>query len=108
MAATNPTSSPAPTIDSLRCGTTRWVFEALSYLGLPMAETLICQLPFQNKTCVATLDGHSHNVLAVCFHPELPIIISGSEDSTVRVWHANTYRQVHPPLAKPALDASRM
>jgi coatomer subunit beta' len=26
------------------------------------------------------------------FHPELPIIISGSEDGTVRLWHANTYR----------------
>lgn len=27
-----------------------------------------------------------------CFHPELPVIISGSEDGTVKVWHANTYR----------------
>ena len=26
------------------------------------------------------------------FHPELPIILTGSEDCTVRVWHANTYR----------------
>jgi coatomer subunit beta' len=26
------------------------------------------------------------------YHPELPIIISGSEDGTVRLWHANTYR----------------
>ena len=26
------------------------------------------------------------------FHPELPIILTGSEDGTVRVWHANTYR----------------
>ncbi|XP_069957216.1 coatomer subunit beta' [Cherax quadricarinatus] len=29
---------------------------------------------------------------AVSFHPELPIILTGSEDCTVRVWHANTYR----------------
>lgn len=28
----------------------------------------------------------------VSFHPELPIILTGSEDCTVRVWHANTYR----------------
>lgn len=27
-----------------------------------------------------------------CYHPELPVIISGSEDGTVKVWHANTYR----------------
>lgn len=29
---------------------------------------------------------------AVAFHPELPVILTGSEDGTVRVWHANTYR----------------
>ena len=32
------------------------------------------------------------NVTAVAFHPELPIILTGSEDGTVRVWHASTYR----------------
>ncbi|CAN6931424.1 unnamed protein product [Brassica oleracea] len=47
---------------------------------------------YQTKTCVQTLDGHTHNVSAVCFHPELPIIITGSEDGTVRIWHATTYR----------------
>ncbi|VDM53336.1 unnamed protein product [Angiostrongylus costaricensis] len=47
---------------------------------------------YQNKTCVQTLDGHAQNVSSVCFHPELPLIITGSEDSTVRLWHANTYR----------------
>jgi coatomer subunit beta' len=35
---------------------------------------------YQNKACVQTLEGHSNNVTVVCFHPELPIIISGSED----------------------------
>ncbi|KAJ3161160.1 Coatomer subunit beta' [Geranomyces michiganensis] len=47
---------------------------------------------YQNKTCVQTLEGHTHNVTAAAFHPELPIIISASEDGTVRLWHANTYR----------------
>ncbi|KAF8375128.1 copb-2 [Pristionchus pacificus] len=37
---------------------------------------------YQNKTCVQTLDGHTQNVSSVCFHPELPLIITGSEDST--------------------------
>ena len=31
-------------------------------------------------------------IFLVCFHPALPIIITGSEDGTVRIWHANTYR----------------
>ncbi|KAL9272693.1 Coatomer subunit beta'-1-like protein [Drosera capensis] len=49
---------------------------------------------YQTKSCVQTLEGHTHNVSAVCFHPELPIIITGSEDGTVRIWHATTYRQL--------------
>ncbi|KAK9060480.1 hypothetical protein SSX86_021184 [Deinandra increscens subsp. villosa] len=47
---------------------------------------------YQTKVCVQTLEGHTHNVCAVCFHPELPIIITGSEDGTVRIWHSTTYR----------------
>jgi coatomer subunit beta' len=47
---------------------------------------------YQNKSCVQTLEGHSQNVSVTIFHPELPIIITGSEDGTVRVWHSNTYR----------------
>ncbi|KAL4583909.1 hypothetical protein LXL04_008495 [Taraxacum kok-saghyz] len=47
---------------------------------------------YQTKTCVQTLEGHTHNVSAVCFHPELPIIMTGSEDGTVRIWHSTTYR----------------
>lgn len=39
-----------------------------------------------------TLEGHTHNVAAVMFHPELPIILTGSEDGTVRIWHSTTYR----------------
>lgn len=47
---------------------------------------------YQNKTCVQTLEGHAQNVSAVCFHPELPIVLTGSEDGTIRIWHAGTYR----------------
>ncbi|GMH35365.1 hypothetical protein BSKO_03233 [Bryopsis sp. KO-2023] len=47
---------------------------------------------YQTKGCVQVLEGHSHNISAVCFHPELPIIISGSEDGTVKIWHSTTFR----------------
>ena len=47
---------------------------------------------YQTKACVQTLEGHAHNVSSVCFHPELPIIVTGSEDGTVRLWHSTTYR----------------
>ena len=33
---------------------------------------------YQTKACVQTLEGHSHNVSAVCFHPELPVILTGT------------------------------
>uniref|UniRef100_F1KTB4 Beta'-coat protein n=1 Tax=Ascaris suum TaxID=6253 RepID=F1KTB4_ASCSU len=62
------------------------------YLISGADDRLVKIWDYQNKTCVATLDGHAQNVSAVCFHPELPIIITGSEDSTVRLWHSSTYR----------------
>ena len=47
---------------------------------------------YQTKSCVNTLEGHTHNISAVCFHPELPLIATGSEDGTIRLWHSTTYR----------------
>ncbi|GBF95719.1 hypothetical protein Rsub_08701 [Raphidocelis subcapitata] len=47
---------------------------------------------YQTKACVQTLEGHSHNISCVSFHPELPIILTGSEDGSVKMWHATTYR----------------
>lgn len=38
------------------------------------------------------LIAHMQNVSAVSFHPELPILLTGAEDGTVRIWHAGTYR----------------
>ena len=38
---------------------------------------------YQTKACVQTLEGHSHNVSAVCFHPELPVILTGLHKSAV-------------------------
>jgi hypothetical protein len=50
------------------------------YLISGADDKLIKVWDYQNKSCVQTLEGHTHNVTAVCFHPELPLIISGSED----------------------------
>ncbi|KAK3028321.1 hypothetical protein RJ639_037783 [Escallonia herrerae] len=47
---------------------------------------------YENETCVQILEGHKHNITAVCVHPEVPIIITGSEDMSIRIWHATTYR----------------
>ncbi|CAB4057418.1 COPB2 [Lepeophtheirus salmonis] len=46
---------------------------------------------YQNKNCVQTLEGHAQNIASVCFHPELPIILTGSEDGT-RVWSISSLK----------------
>ncbi|KAL5758008.1 hypothetical protein ACOSP7_020619 [Xanthoceras sorbifolium] len=46
----------------------------------------------ERKSCVKILEGHMHNVTAACKHPELPIVITVSEDETVLIWNASTYR----------------
>ncbi|KAI7849632.1 coatomer WD associated region-domain-containing protein [Circinella umbellata] len=55
-------------------------------------DNLVKVWDYQNKNCVQTLEGHSQNVNFASFHPELPIIMSGSEDGTVRIWNSDTYR----------------
>ncbi|KAJ5599633.1 hypothetical protein N7450_000700 [Penicillium hetheringtonii] len=47
---------------------------------------------YTTKALIATLEGHTSNVSFACYHPELPVIVSGSEDGTIKIWHANTYR----------------
>ena len=42
---------------------------------------------YQARTCVQTLSDHTHNVSAVAFHPDLPIILTGAEDGAVRIFH---------------------
>ena len=49
---------------------------------------------FQTKQCVQTMEGHTHNVATVCCHPELPIIMSGSEDGTLKIWQVVAHRKV--------------
>ncbi|XP_037024935.1 coatomer subunit beta' [Bradysia coprophila] len=62
------------------------------YLISGADDRLVKIWDYQNKTCVQTLEGHAQNIAAVSFHPELPIVLTGSEDGTVRIWHSGTYR----------------
>jgi coatomer subunit beta' len=62
------------------------------YLITTLDDKTIKTWDYQTKSCVATLEGHLANVSFAIFHPELPIIISGSEDSTVKFWNSNTFK----------------
>ena len=37
-------------------------------------------------TCSATLEGHSHSVWSVAFHPTAPLLATGSGDNTAKLW----------------------
>ena len=37
-------------------------------------------------TCVATLAGHRSDVWSMAFHPTAPLLATGSDDYTVRLW----------------------
>ncbi|KAI7838750.1 hypothetical protein COHA_007543 [Chlorella ohadii] len=62
------------------------------YLVSGADDRLVKVWDYQTKACIQTLDGHAHNIATVCFHPELPLILTGSEDGTVKLWHSTTYR----------------
>ena len=47
---------------------------------------------YTNRLCVATLESHDDSVCSIAFHPELPIIISGSEDYYCKFWNINTFK----------------
>ena len=54
------------------------------YLISGADDRLVKIWDYQNKTCVQTLEGHAQNISSVAFHPELPILLTGSEDGTVK------------------------
>ncbi|KAA6370701.1 MAG: putative Coatomer subunit beta', partial [Streblomastix strix] len=54
-------------------------------------DTLIKIWDLQSKACIAELQGHLENVSFAIYHPSLPIIISGSEDGSARVWSGASY-----------------
>jgi len=43
-----------------------------------------------NPTCVATLEGHRNKINSMIFHPSIPLLISGSDDTRVNFWGITT------------------
>lgn len=62
------------------------------YIATGSDDRFIKIWDYTNKTCIATLEGHEDSVCSVAFHPELPIIISGSEDYYCKFWNLNTFK----------------
>ncbi|OMJ29003.1 Coatomer subunit beta' [Smittium culicis] len=47
---------------------------------------------YQNNNCVQKLSGHTQNVISAGFHPSMPLIYTGSEDGSIRLYNSNSYR----------------
>lgn len=43
--------------------------------------------PISPPTCIATIPAHNNTIRSVTFTPTLPIIASGSDDKTVKIWN---------------------
>lgn len=54
------------------------------------ADKTIRVIDLASNSVVRSLDGHTHHVLAVAWHPTEPLIASASADKTVKVWNAET------------------
>ncbi|KIM35783.1 hypothetical protein M413DRAFT_79084 [Hebeloma cylindrosporum] len=48
--------------------------------------------------CIFIMDGHTGYVSSVAFSPDGKHVVSGSSDSTVRIWNPQTGKQVERPL----------
>ncbi|GJJ05895.1 hypothetical protein Clacol_000082 [Clathrus columnatus] len=63
------------------------------YLVTVGADNLSIKIwDYFSKSCVQTMEGHTGNVSFAVFHPNLPVLISGGDDGTVRIWNTDTYR----------------
>lgn len=40
-----------------------------------------------SATYVSNLKGHSRRICSVAFHPKLPLLTTGDESGTVKLWH---------------------
>ena len=56
--------------------------------------TPVSNSPFQNWRCVYTLQGHSQPVRSLAITPDGEILMSGSDDNTIKLWQLATGEEI--------------
>jgi WD40 repeat protein len=59
---------------------------------------VVCDMEKMWPQQLQQLQGHDHDVVFVAFSPDGSKIVSGSCDTTIRVWDASTGVEILPPL----------
>lgn len=72
-------------IDYSSCGET-------SYIISGSDDKTIRVWDYHTKQCVQVLSGHTQNVSCLIYHTNLPIIISSSEDCSVKIWNSSMFK----------------
>ena len=71
-------------LDLLPSGLTAFLIRSPTCFGVPLFPTRFVRLL---GSSVATLKGHNDYIRSVEFHPRLPLLLSSSDDRTVRLWN---------------------
>lgn len=63
------------------------------HLATGSFDTNIKIWDYEKRTCLFTLINHIERIKRVIFHHRLPIIISTSDDGSVRIWNSSTFHE---------------
>jgi WD40 repeat protein len=61
-------------------------FSPSGHLLASASSTVIQLWDWQSSTCVAHLEGHTEAVQTLMFHADGTLLVSGSQDKTVKLW----------------------